>query len=227
MQTRPDELATPFALAGPVPAIFERTPMFFLDLMRYARLLSLAVVLVVTGACAVVAQTAGATDRLGLPGPVRFAGVEHGLAWTARPTVRYFKQEYLPAGQRLETYTQMFIVELTTAGTTPEAAVAAKIAMLNQRKATDPVVNYEVVRNPATGDIILDFLLSASQGDSLIVEWNAYRYTAHGNGVALFAVSRRGYGAAARDFIASLRGSRAETINALARLALPELRPRP
>ncbi|QCI67567.1 hypothetical protein [Phreatobacter stygius] len=200
--------------------------MFLPKFARALRALAAAIVLIVAGTGSAVAQSAGATDRLGLPGPIRFAGVDHALAWTSRPTPNYFKQEYLPAGQRLETYQQMFIVEVSASGATPETAVAAQIAMLDRRKGTDPVVNYQVIRNPGSGEIILDFLMSAPQGDGIVVEWNAYRYVARADGVALFAISRRGYGAAARDFLTALRGSRMEAINALARLDLPALRPR-
>lgn len=56
----------------------------------------------------------------------------------------------------------MFIVEAVTSGIGPKDAAGAQVASLNQRKATDPLVFYDAIVNEATGDVILDFLISAA-----------------------------------------------------------------
>ena len=111
------------------------------------------------------------------------------------------------------------MIDLLTEGATPQSAAADMVAGLEQRKGSDPVVNFELLSNEATGEIILDFLLS----DSSSVEWNAYRYVPHGEGLALFAISRRGYGDGATEFIRGLGEWRRASIEALAMMELPQL----
>jgi hypothetical protein len=165
-------------------------------------------------------------ERLGVPGPVVFQGTTFAFAWSSNPSAGYFKQEYLPAGQTLERYEQMFIIEASTSAT-PEGAAAAQLAMLKKRKGSDPTVTWDVIRNNATGEIILDFILSDSRAD--VVEWNAYRYAKLGKngGVALYAISRRAYGDKTRDFLIVLKQNRPAAIRALATFDAPALKPKP
>ena len=180
--------------------------------------------LIFAGAAVFPAFAQSAKDMLGAPGPITFQDTLFALAWSANPSAGYFKQEYLPAGQKLERYDQMFMVEASRSGT-PEGAAAAKLAMLKKRKGSDPTVNWDIIRNNATGEIILDFILSEKD----IVEWNAYRYARLGKtgGVALYAISRRGYGDKARDFLVNLKQSRLLAIKALAAFDAPVLEPKP
>jgi hypothetical protein len=163
---------------------------------------------------------------LGVPGPIGFQGTQFNLAWSANPSTGYFKHEYLPAGQRLESFAEMFIIE-ANASATPESAAAAQVNMLKQRKASDPVANYAMFRSDATGEIMVDFLVSDSSKGTQIVEWNAYRYARLGKtgGVALYAISRRAYGDKVQDFLRALKQARSPAINALAAFPMPVLRP--
>ena len=162
-------------------------------------------------------------DAVGIPGPIVFEDVEFGLAWTSNPEPTYFKQEYLPEGEELESYEQMFLIDVLTEGATPEQAAGQMAAALEQRKADDPVVNFELIANEATGEYIIDFILSDSSTGITIIEWNAYRYVPHGEGLTLFAISRRGYDDGATAFIQGLAEWRTGTIDALASMELPEI----
>ena len=64
-------------------------------------------------------------------------------------------------------------------GADVNGAVAAKVNMLNKRKASDLTVNFSIFKNPKNDEIIFDFILSAKdlKGED-VVEWNAYRYAA-------------------------------------------------
>ncbi len=164
-------------------------------------------------------------ERLGIPGPIIFEGTKFELAWTSHPAPTYYKQEYVPAGQVVESYDEMFMVDLLTEGQDPESAAATMISGLDERKAGgDPMVNYDMISNEATGELILDFLLSDTSSGQIIVEWNAYRYspTADGAGVTLFAISRRGYGEdGATQFLERLTTWRQTSIQELAVMELP------
>lgn len=164
------------------------------------------------------------SDLLGVPGPISFQGEDYALAWSSQPSDTYFKQEYVPEGQKVEAYQDMILVEAVTGAVTPMEAAAAQIQTLEARKGSDPVVNYDVMQNEATGEVLLDFLVSDLAADPVVVEWNAYRYQAlgDGEGVALVAISRRGYGEdGATSFMTGLGSMRSETINALANLSFP------
>lgn len=165
-------------------------------------------------------------DFLDVPGPIRFGGTDFVLAWTSHPSPGYYKQEYVPAGQVVESYSEMFMVDVLTAGQTPRSAADSMIAGLAERKDSDPVLNYDMIENDATDEVILDFLISDASSGELIVEWNAYRYspTEDGEGLTLFAISRRGYGEdGATTFLSSLTDWRQTAIEELATMDLPPI----
>lgn len=191
----------------------------------FKRLSALAVCAVLLGSPA----AAQVSDHLGIPGPILFDGAAYRLAWSAQPSANYVKQEYLPAGETLETYSRMLLVERLTGVAVP-AAVRAQVDMLNKRKASDPLVNMDLMQNEQAGEVLLDFIVSSAdpQGQP-IVEWNAYRYAPYKGptgeqGVLLFAISRRGYGDGARAFLGNLKTLRPAQINALAAAPLPKPR---
>jgi hypothetical protein len=117
------------------------------------------------------------------------------------------------------------MVDALTSEATPQGAANTQIAALDQRKPTDPMVNYNQISNPDTGEVILDFLLSDDSGPTPILEWNAYRYTALGDGIALYAISRRAYGDDVAAFIGELGQMRQDNISALAEFDLPPVTP--
>ena len=162
-------------------------------------------------------------DAIGVPGPIVFEGETFDLVWTSHPTDALFKQEYLPEGQAVEAYGQMFMVDVLLDGATAERAAGNMIAGLQERQATDPMVNFDVIQNDATGEIILDFLLSDESAGTLIVEWNAYRYVPLDGGLAMFGISRRGYGDDVDGFLDDLADWRLGAIEALANLDLPDI----
>ncbi len=191
-------------------------------MLRLATLLVLAI----TGPAA--AQEV--TDYLGIPGPIVLGETSYELAWSSHPLPNYTKHEYVPEGQVVENYQTMVLVEFLAGEVTPIAMAEAQMARLEERKASDPMVNMDLIQNESTGEVILDFLLSAPDAEgNIILEWNAYRFAseedAEGNGGALlFAVSHRAYGNdAAEAFLTDLGELRSEQIGLLASAAMPEL----
>lgn len=174
---------------------------------------------------------AAITDFLGVPGPILFDGKSYELAWTARPSENYTKQEYVPAGQAVETYDQMLLVERLTGNVKVIDAVRSQIDLLTKRKGTDPLVNFEILQHDATGEVLLDFLVSSkdTNGD-YIVAWNAYRYAPFKDisgktGVLLFAISHRAYGNEnTRTFLSGLKQLRSTQTGALLKAKLPRHR---
>lgn len=199
----------------------------FITLLGGASLLFIHLVLGNVG----VAGSAGTVDRLSLPDSIEFNGESYRLSWSSHPKPYYYKQEYLPSGQTSERFQRMVLIEAIVRGLDVNGAVAAQVNMLNERKSTDPTVNFAVVKNPKNGEIILDFILRAQdpKGED-VVEWNAYRYSAFtgkggASGVLLFGISRRAYGDEATNFLRGLKSTRPAEVNALASYPLPVVRP--
>ncbi len=185
-------------------------------------------------AAAEPARCEDVTERLSMPGPITLGDETYRLAWSSHPSPDYYKQEYLPAGQSLEHFERMLLVEALVGYGTVEAAVGGKVATLNRRKASDPLVNFALLKNPKTGEVILDFVLGAPDTKARdIVEWNAYRYSVLKGkggstaGVLLIGISRRAYGDGTTEFLRVLKSSRPPMIDALAKYPLPVVRVTP
>lgn len=170
------------------------------------------------------------TDYLKVPGPINFNETAFNLVWSSNPNANYFKQEYVPSGEAVEKYSQMVLVEVVFGDLTVEDAVRAQVNVIQQRKKTDQVAQYQVIENPNTGEIILDFLMSAGTKKKLdVVEWNAYRYQAFQDesgrkGILLFAISRRGYNENIAPFLKGLKDERINMINTLGAYEMPAVK---
>ena len=194
---------------------------------------SIACAAFVSGA-SLSAATAQVFDHLGVPGPIQFDGKSYKLVWSSRPAPGYAKQEYLPSDQSIVSYTQMLIIERVTGDLTVMDAVRAQVDMLKKRKATDPLVNMNVIQNTQAGEALLDFIVSSKDPKGeYIVEWNAYRYApskgaADKSGVLLFAISHRAYGNEnAKAFMGQLKTIRPAQITALTKAAMPSVGDKP
>jgi hypothetical protein len=174
-----------------------------------------------------VAPALAAEDRLGVPGPIEFAGTVHNLVSADEPQPGYVKQDYLPDGQSLDRYEAMVLVEFLADATVPADVVRPQVQMLERRRAVDPLVNYEVFLAESGGGIILDFLMSGeTRVGTRIAEWNAYRYVAGKRadgrpGGWLIGISRRAYGENIAPFLAKLRNQRAADVAALVAIGVP------
>jgi hypothetical protein len=169
-------------------------------------------------------------DYLTIPGPVVFNNTLYQLSWSAHPSATYYKQEYLSAPQKAATFTSMILFEAVEGNVSIADAVKAKTVELDARKKTDAVANYQLIKNAATGEYLLDFVISQSAGTkNSIVEWNAYRYMnlkdkAGKNGVLLVAYSRRSYGDSTASFLTSLKKERVRDVNALSSFKIPDIK---
>ena len=132
--------------------------------------------------------------------PIKYDGTKFYLAWSAHAQDIYYLQEYLPRGETLERYTQMFTVSVIFWDRTPEAAVRAKVAELERRRETDKVCRYLVAENPdKPGEYILEFIVSDGRDgvlDCVEVDIHYYRLVViDGKKASLLCFySRRAYG---------------------------------
>ncbi|MBD5287112.1 MAG: hypothetical protein HDS27_06255 [Bacteroides sp.] len=155
--------------------------------------------------------------------PIKYCGTKYYLAWTANPVDNYYVQEYLPKGESLEHYNQMFSVSVTFCEELPLESVNAKIYELDQRKQTDPITNYTMAEN--NGDYILEFIVSDSpSGTFSTVEVDVHYYrqmTINGrNAIVLCFYSSRAYGDDIKPFIMSIPGKRVSWYEEMSKLKI-------
>lgn len=177
------------------------------------------------------AQTNKPADYLNVPGPIVFDKQTYSLNWSSHPVNNYYKQEYIVKGDNPDQFKTMILTDVITGESNIKNVVGDKVAELKQMKASNPVVNYEVISNPKTGEYIVDFLLSANNADGTmsVVERNVYRYKtftdkAGQQCVQLFGVSTRSYGASINNFFAALKTNRKDLINKVSLYSMPKVK---
>ncbi len=180
------------------------------------------------GAAKVEANAETPVNLLNAPTSFTFEEREYPLAWSSHPSAEDYLMEYVPAGENLDRFDHMIMLEAQLNSVDPAKAVESLVTMLEERRGTDPVVNYALIQNEATGEYVIDFVMS--DGDT--VEWSAYRYAPLSidgrSGTLLFGVSERGYegGSFTPDMLLeSLNQTRSAKIEALTRLELPTVKP--
>lgn len=170
-------------------------------------------------------------DYLKVPGPIVFDNKAFDLNWSSHPSANFYKQEYVVKGDSPDQFNIMLLTDVVTGGPAIKDVVNAKVEELKSMKKENPVVNYEVIGNPKTGEYLLDFLLSANDanGNMNIVERSVYRYRSFTDkagqpSVQLFGVSTRSYGADINKFFVALKANRKDLVNKVAEFKMPEVK---
>lgn len=181
----------------------------------------IAIIISLLGCLGLYSQTA--TEYFSVGDPIKYCGTEFSLVWSTHPQENYYLQEYLPKGESLDHYNQMFTVSVIFWDRTPREEIQAKIAELEQRKKTDSVTNYLVVEN--NGEYILEFIVSDSNNGKLnTVEVDVHYYkqmTINGrNASVLSFYSCRAYGDDIMAFIKSIPDKRKAWYEGMSRLKL-------
>jgi hypothetical protein len=151
-------------------------------------------------------------ERLGITGPVKFDNKAYNLSWSSHPSGNYYKQEYLQAGEDANKFKSMVMVEAATGAITPKDAMEGKVAEL-KGMGNNPFISYESFYMAEIKEYILDFVITQNTADNksaIIAERNVYRYKSlpNNNGVMLFAISVRSYGADTKNFLANIKTGR-------------------
>jgi len=166
-------------------------------------------------------------NYFGIQETLSFNSLDYKLAWSSHPTAIYYKHEYVPAGDTVEHFHDMVLIDFMQADISLKDAVTAEINTLKERKKTDIVCNYQLQRK--TDEYILDFIMSEGNGQKLsVVEWNAYHYGSYTDknghkGVLLFGVSHRAYDDQIMPFMHSLGVYRNNVLKVLSKYTIPEI----
>jgi hypothetical protein len=170
----------------------------------------------------------GALDYLSVPGPISINQLNYDLAWSSHPKDNFYIQEYLPAGETPEHYSNMVLLQVFVGSKSAKDVVGALVKIIEERGKTDPVAHYELFQSAAGKDeYIIDFLQSEGPAAEL-VEWNAYHYKTFTDksgrtGVLLFGISRRAHGKRVRPFLIGLKTERIKLRNALSAHPFPDI----
>lgn len=168
-------------------------------------------------------------DRIGVQGPLKFNNTNFNLTWTAKPNDKYYIQEYLPNGEKLENFNQMLTIHLFDTDITPRLAVEQKIKELTERKKTDAICNYQVIESPDETEFIIDFLLGESKDNQMtVVEFIVYRYKQiqideKKTALIVYAFSKRGYGENITVFFQTLKDDRVKYLNEMISIEIPTI----
>jgi hypothetical protein len=175
-----------------------------------------------------VSAADGAIDYLSVPGPISVNQLNYDLAWSSHPKDNFYIQEYFPAGETPEHYSNMVLLQAFIGSKSAKELVGALMRQIEERGKTDPLVHHELFQSDAGKDeYLIDFLMSeGAAGDT--VEWNAYHYKAFTDksgrtGVLLFGISRRAYGEQVRPFLIGLKTERIKFRNALNAHPFPDI----
>ena len=195
--------------------------------MKTKRILSVAVLLLL--GCQSYGQTRKETiNYLSIPGPFSVQSQVYQLAWSSHPDASLYKHEYLAAGDQFPNYKSLITVDFVVTPSTVGQAVSTKIRQLAEMKKTNPIVNYELMENKTTGEVIIDCLIGQTAADerNSIVERDVFRYKSISaksgqRGILLFAVSVRKYGKDINPFLTKLKTDKATLVNEVAKLSMP------
>lgn len=168
-------------------------------------------------------------DRLGVTGPVKFDNKDYNLSWSAHPSANYYKQEYMQAGENVDRYRSMLMVEAAKGPVTPKQAMDSKVAELKEMGFTNPFISYENFTLADKGEYILDFVVTQNSADNksaIIAERNVYRYRSLPNngGVVLFAISVRTYGPDTKNFLANMKNGRNVLVDKVKAFGFPDVK---
>lgn len=152
---------------------------------------------------------------------IKFCSKKFYLSWSAHPQRNYYIQEYLPKGDSLEHFNEMFTINIVFWNKTLLEAVQSKIAELEKRKETDKLCNYIIAEKD--GEYILDFIVSDGKNGELdVVEANIHHYKQatidNKKATILSFYSARAYDDAILPFIKSIPNNRNKWYNQISKL---------
>jgi hypothetical protein len=152
------------------------------------------------------------------PQRLTFDGQILVLAWqggSAGESVR----EYVPAGEKLESWTKLASIREYPKLEEPRAVAANLVRALKQQ---NPAAQSAMIENPATGEVIVDFVTWPA--DRAFVEFNIFKYGRRpGGGLVAHQYALREY----QDTTGFLRGLRPVRERLVGLMAKEGLRPVP
>ena len=170
----------------------------------------------------------GAKDLLSIPGPIDYDGTEYYLSWSKPVSKTLFRQQYLPADERIEDFTQILDFSFFNKEIEMELAIKQKVEEIQNRGKSDKYAKVNVAESPDGKEYIVDYIISESpeKGDSY-VEYNIYRFASLEKGTnksfLILAHTKRMYGDL-RSGAKSLARQRDHLMTTMAEYKIPDIK---
>ncbi|MFI5158866.1 MAG: hypothetical protein ACHQF4_08365, partial [Sphingobacteriales bacterium] len=184
------------------------------------------VILILLPLCSFIYKFDDVVNYYGIPESLSFNNIDYKLAWSSHPNDTYYKQEYVPAGDAVEHFHDMVMIDFIQTDLPLKKAVSAQINTIEDRKKTDKVCNYQLLKQ--NDEYILDFLMSEGTTTVNTIEWSVYHYSAYTDkaghkGILMFGVSHCAYDDDVMPFLRSLGNYRNAKLKALTVFPIPEI----
>lgn len=190
------------------------------------KLLSLSVILLMSFS----SINTDPVERIGIKGPIEFNKTDFFLAWSEKPSENYYVQEYLPKNETVDSFNQLITVNVFVVDVSVDNAIQQKQQELTERKKTDKVCNFSLIKSPDGKESILDCLLSSGKQDKLdVIEFIIYRYKQielenHRKALLVYSYSKRSYGDNIISFLKDLKTERTNLLNTMIAIELPKIK---
>ncbi|RYY54327.1 MAG: hypothetical protein EOO09_14720 [Chitinophagaceae bacterium] len=169
--------------------------------MKYFIHLLIALLSMLSSSQAYAQQKTASRDLLGLPKQILFNNINYHFSWSSHPSEAFYKQEYIPAGEKPERFRSMLLVDVLIGERTVSEIVSEKIRALKELQLTNKNISWQEWDVTGKDDQTIDFTMTApgANGNGLsIFEYNVYRYKSFTSvngkkGLMLFAISTRAY----------------------------------
>ena len=112
-------------------------------------------------------------DYLSIGNQIIFLNEEYKLAWSSNPTNGYYKQEYLRPKDKLTKFNKMLLINAVESDISADEAAQLRSNDLDRLKKDNPMINYNIIKNSITKEVILDFVISDK---AYVYEWNMHKF---------------------------------------------------
>lgn len=138
-------------------------------------------------------------DLLSIPGPIELDGTEFFLSWSKPMSKTLYRQQYLPADEQIEDFTQLLDFSYFTKEIEMELAVRQKVEAIQNREKTDKYAQVNVMESPDGKEYIVDYSISENPAKgNAFIEYNVYRFktigTENGKHFLILSYVKRMYG---------------------------------
>ena len=94
-----------------------------------------------------VSAAGAAIDYLSVPGPISINQSNYDLAWSSHPKDNFYIQEYVPAGETPEHYSNMVLLQVFIGSKSAKDVVGALVKIIEERGRTDPIAHHELFQS--------------------------------------------------------------------------------
>lgn len=168
------------------------------------------------------------TDLLSIPGPIDFNGTELLLNWSKQSSKTLVMQQYLPADEEIDDFTEMLSFSYFNKEIEMELAVRQKVEAVQKLAETDKFAKVNVTESPDGTEYIVDYTASNDADENNpFVEYDVYRFKSFDNAGAksflILSYTKRILGDDFKGAYKSLTRQRDEILTAMISYKIPQI----